>query len=212
VQKSRLSEDLWETVSVLARYFDGMKCGHVGSDGYRKTSDMRVLLDVVRDLLNCGVIDPDKTVFLDLGSGDGRVCMLMSYFCKWSIGVELEDFIYEEYFQRRREVDLLLSQGLLPLGNNLCILNGDALNDDTHRQVESITGISLRDVDIFYTYITLHDVYADMLQKKANPGSFYMVYGFSAILPRYDGFTLLNPDVGGHRLVALYRLNSKVKL
>ncbi|HYR02842.1 MAG TPA: hypothetical protein VES58_05815, partial [Syntrophobacteria bacterium] len=60
------------------------------------------------------------------------------------------------------------------------------------------------DMDLFYTYITLHDLFADKISREAKKGALYMIYGFSLILPRYDGLELLVPDLGGQGIVALY--------
>ena len=194
-----------KTAKTIASYFDKRKKGHVGNSGYRKTSDLGILFDVVNELVSRRIVVPDSTIFLDLGCGDGRVCMLMSYFCRWAIGIEVEEFIYDEYLYSKKQIEHFLRQNnLLPLPSGLCVLLGDSLSESIHRTIEEKTGITIRDVDIFYTYITLHDVYAEMLRDKAKIGSYYMVYGFSGIIPSYDGFSLLDPDVSGKKTVALY--------
>lgn len=196
----------YETLERLAEFFDSRKVGHIGNSGYRKTSDMAVLLKVVSCLINGGIIDPGRTIFLDLGSGDGRVNIFMAYLCRWSLGFEIEDFIYDEYLELRDQVSSLLrAERLMALPDNLRVWCGNSLDEKSHRKMEKETGVTLSDVDIFYTYITLHDLFADFLRETARRGSYYMVYGFSGILPRYEGFELIDPDVAGQKIVALYR-------
>jgi hypothetical protein len=132
----------------------------------------------------------------------------MSYLTRVSIGVEIEDFIYEEYEMRRREVEELIArEHLHPIPDNVFIILGNSLSGETHSEIVNRTGVTLRDVDIFYTYITLHDAFAELIASRARSGAYYMVYGFNSVLPRYEGFTLINPDLGNQGLIALYRKN-----
>lgn len=201
-----IDKDTERTLKAVAEFFNTIKIGYTGHSGYRKTTDLYVLLEACRDLLKEGILNPQKTAFLDLGCGDGRVNLFMSYLTHWSIGIELEDFIYDECPLRKAELEnFLKEQNCLPLRSNILILNGDSLNPETYNIVFKNTSITLKDIDIFYTYITLHDAFAEFIAREARWGSFYMVYGFNAIIPRYEGLTLVNPDVGNQGLIALYR-------
>ncbi|MEJ5299731.1 MAG: hypothetical protein WHS38_01950 [Thermodesulforhabdaceae bacterium] len=201
-----INQNTERTLRAVAEFFNNIKIGYTGHSGYRKTTDLYVLLNACQDLIKQGILTPQKTVFLDLGCGDGRVNLFMSYLTRWSIGIELEDFIYDEYPLRKKELEhYLKDRNCLPLPPNIFILNGDSLNRETYDRLFKYTSTSLKDIDIFYTYITLHDVFAEFIAKEAKPTAFYMVYGFNAILPRYEGLTLVSPNVGGQGLIALYR-------
>lgn len=41
--------------------------------------------------------------------------------------------------------------------------------------------------DLFYTYLVMHEEFAEMLAERAKRGSIFMVYGLNRILPRYPG-------------------------
>ncbi len=195
-----------KTIEAIISFFDANKKGHIGSSGYRKTSSLDVVFKAVKELMAQNIIRNKETIFLDLGCGDGRVCMLMSYICKWSIGIELEDFIYDEYKEARNQIEnILRSQKLLPIPENIFVVNGDSLSMETYKVIKQKINVELENVDLFYTYITLHDAFANMLKERARKGSYYMVYGFSGILPQYDGFELINPDIANEKLIALYR-------
>lgn len=201
-----VSPDTEKTLQFIAQFFDSIKIGYTGHSGYRKTTDLYVLFKACRELLDRKLLLPDKTVFLDLGCGDGRVNLFMSYLVRYSIGIELEDFIYDEYFIRRAELEKCLEyNGLNPLPQNILILQGNSLSDKTHQELFNQTGLTLEDVDIFYTYITLHDAFAELISRKGRSGALYMVYGFNSVLPRYEGFSLLSPDLGHQGLIALYK-------
>lgn len=201
-----VSPEIEKTAQAIARFFDDIKIGYTGHSGYRKTTDLFVFSEACHELMKKNLLSPDKTVFLDLGCGDGRVNLFMSYFVRYSIGIELEDFIYDEYPLRRAELEKYLKDNnLIPLPQNIFILHGNSLSDQVHQELFNQTGLTLEDVDIFYTYITLHDAFADLILRKGKHGALYMVYGFNAVLPRYDGFSLLDPDLGRQGFIALYR-------
>ncbi len=196
---------LEKTLLTIAKFFDGIKIGYVGNSGYRKTTDLFVLFEALKHLIYENYISPQKTIFMDLGSGDGRVNFFMSYLTRLSIGIEIEDFIYDEITRRRKELqDFLKANKCKELPPNIHIVCGDSLNPETHEKIKTLTGITLEDVDIFYTYLTLHDTFAELINQKAKKGALYMVYGLSEILPRYEGMKLLIPDLGGRKLIALY--------
>jgi len=200
------SPALIETVNRIARYFDSCKVGCFGNKGYRKTTDLARLSACIDDLMAAGVIGADSSVFLDMGCGDGRVNLLMSYFVKLSIGIEIDSEILSEYDARRAELMAELEEagGILP-PDNIRLFRGSSLEARTFEDICASTGVAFEDVDLFYTYITLHDVFAEAITERGRPGAWYMVYGFNRVLPRYDAFDLVLPDVGGQGIAALFR-------
>ncbi len=194
-----------ETLRAISKFFDEYKVGYEGNKGYRKTTDLFKLRLAAEDLANAGYLHRRKTVFWDLGCGDGRVNIFMSYFVKCSIGTEIEPLIFEEYAARKKELEeILKSSNLVLPPSNIFLFQGDSLSRETEEAVRKHSGYSFRDVDIFYTYITLHDVFAEKILRYAKKGALYLVYGFSKILPSYDGFKLVNPDTGRQNIMALY--------
>lgn len=195
-----------KTTKIVAAYFDGCKVGCFGNKGFRKTTDLSKFSACIDDLSASGIIDPASTVFADLGCGDGRVNFLMSYFVKISVGIEIDSEILSEYSQREDELlPELAEAGAMFPPENIYLYRGSSLDDATFREIQATVGVSFDKVDLFYTYITLHDVFAEKIAECARPGAYYLVYGFSKVLPQYDSFDLVNPDVGGQGIAALYR-------
>ncbi len=193
------------TLRVISEFFDQYKVGYEGNKGYRKTTDLFKLHRAIEDLVRTGDLNKGKTVFWDLGCGDGRVNIFMSYFVKYSIGTELEPMIFEEYEVRKKELERILTEKQLKLPcDNIYLFQGDSLSKVTEETVRKHTGCSFEDVDIFYTYITLHDVFAEKIVSDAKKGARFLVYGFNRVLPSYDGMKLINPDVGKQKIMALY--------
>ncbi len=194
------------TLSLIAVFFNECKVGYQGCEGYRKSSDLLKLGLCVQDLMSRGHIDPARTNFLDLGCADGRVNIMMSYFVRTSTGIEINPDFIDEYPVRQGALRVQLEKsGLILPPDNIVLLPGSSLDTAMNDRMEQETGICFEDVDLFYTYITLHDVFAEKIALEAGPGALYLVYGFSKVLPSYPGLELLLPDVGGQGIAALYR-------
>ena len=193
------------TLDRIAEYYNGRKVGYVGNEGYRKSTDLVKLGRCIDELLTLGFIDSQGTTFLDLGCADGRVNLLMSYFVKRSVGIEIDPEILNEFDQRIIELTQQLRRSNLILPpNNMFIFQGDSLGSDAYKRINNSIGIRFADIDLFYTYITLHDLFAEKIAKEAKEGALYMVYGFSKILPRYQGLETIISDVASQGIVALY--------
>jgi len=196
---------LRHTLDCIAEYYNDHKVGYVGNEGYRKSTDLAKLGRCIDELLTLGFIDPPRTNFLDLGCADGRVNLLISYFVKRSVGIEIDPEILNEFGQRENELSNLLRRSNLILPpDNICLLQGNSLDSDIYERINDRIGIRFVDIDLFYTYITLHDLFAERIAKKAKEGALYMVYGFNKVLPRYQGLKTLIPDVASQGIVALY--------
>lgn len=195
-----------KTVHHVSSYFDSRKVGCTGTKGFRKTTDLSKLTACIDHLLAAGFVNPASTKFVDLGCGDGRVNFLMSYFVKISIGIEIDGEILAEFKERKNDVLSILSRegGHFP-PENLFLFHGSSLDHRTFERVLEQTGVRFEDVDLFYTYITLHDVFAELIEQHGRPGALYLVYGFNRVLPRYDSFELVLPDLGSQGIAALFR-------
>ncbi len=196
---------LKRTISCIADYYNGCKVGYVGHEGYRKSTDLVKFARCIDELLRFGFIDPSSTLFLDLGCADGRVNLLMSYFVKRSVGIEIDPEILTEYGQRKKELTLRLQhEDLLQPPDNIYLFQGNSLEAATYQQIASRINVHFEEIDLFYTYITLHDLFGAKIAAAAKPKALYLVYGFSKILPRYQGLEILIPDVASEGIMALY--------
>jgi hypothetical protein len=196
---------LRQTVDLIARYYDNCKVGHVGHEGYRKSTDLLKFVRCIDELVRLGFIDANRTLFLDLGCADGRVNVLMSYFVKLSLGIEIDPEILAEYEPRREKLSQKLqSEKLIQPIDNITLFRGNSLEAATYEHIEKMVDVRFNQIDLFYTYITLHDLFAAKIVAEAKAKALYLVYGFSKILPRYQGLDLIIPDVASQGIVALY--------
>lgn len=190
----------------VAQFFDSRKVGHVGPLGFRRSTDLSRLLSGIEEVIEKNLLKPFEFNFFDMGCGDGRVNILLSYICNKSIGVELDDWILEEYSSIKPDLQRYLSehQSKLP-PDNISLFEGDALDSKLHERISSETGIAINEFDLFYTYLTMHDEFAEMITHKAKPGALFMVYGLEKIMPRYGELEILTPQKPIEGILALYR-------
>ena len=196
---------LQQTIATIGEFYDGCKVGYVGHEGYRKSTDLVKFARCIDELMNLGFIDPNRTLFLDLGCADGRVNVLMSYYVKLSMGIEIDPEILAEYNPRKEELgDKLRMANLIQPMDNIALFRGNSLEPAIYEQIDNTINVRFEEIDIFYTYITLHDLFGAKIATEAKSKILYLVYGFNKILPRYKGLELLITDLPSQGRVALY--------
>ncbi len=189
----------------LARFFDARQVGDVGPLGFRRSTNLTTLLACAERLTAENIIMPGRSAFLDLGCADGRVNLFFSYLMRVSVGVELDEWTLDEYGPLKQELEESLKDAGVGLPNeNVYLFQGDATDEAVHGHVSHETGLNLADFDFFYTYLIMHEEFAQMLAEKAKKGAVYMVYGLHKIMPRYPGFRLMKELSPMEGFLALY--------
>ncbi|RLF57640.1 MAG: hypothetical protein DRN37_06145 [Thermoplasmata archaeon] len=186
-----MDSELRETLRYVARFFDGRKVGDVGALGFRRSSDLGLLVGCIDRLLQEKLIAPRKSRFLDLGCGDGRVNILFSYIVRSSVGVELDSWTLEEYGPLRAALEYELQEAdLTPPPENIHLFEGDSLDPLVHQEITQDTGLTFKDFNLFYTYLIMHEEFAALIAERAAKGSVFLVYGLDRIMPHYEGLLL----------------------
>jgi len=201
-----MDKTLERTLLQVTEFYDGRKVGDVGHLGFRRSSDLSKVLSCLKTMIDQGLFVPADALFLDMGCADGRVNVLMSYLTKTSVGIELDDWTLDDYTPLRREMDaLLVEKGLLLPRRNIFLYHGDSTDESLHDRIHRETGVRFDQFDVFYTYLTMQEEFAELIARKARPGSIFMVYGLEKIIPRFTGFHLLTPERPLEGILALYR-------
>ncbi len=201
-----IDEDYEKTLKDVARFYDGRKVGDVGPLGFRRSTDLLRLLACLPGLVENKIIEPGKTRFLDLGCADGRVNVFLSYLVGISVGIELDDWTLDEYGPLRSGLDgVLKDRRLFAPPENVFLFPGDSTDDRVHGTIAHKTGVRFHEFDLFYTYLVMHQEFAELIERKAKKGAVFMVYGVSNILPRYNGLRLLEEISPMEGILALYR-------
>ena len=201
-----IDEDYEKTLKEVARFYDERKVGDVGPLGFRRSTDLLRLLACLPGLVENKIIEPGKTRFLDLGCADGRVNVLLSYLVGISVGIELDDWTLDEYGPLRSGLDgVLKDRGLFTPPENVFLFPGDSTDDRVHGTIAHKTGVRFHEFDLFYTYLVMHQEFAELIERKAKKGAVFMVYGVSNIIPRYKGLSLLDEISPMEGMLALYR-------
>lgn len=189
----------------LARFFDARQVGDVGPLGFRRSTNLTTLLACAERLMAENIIMPGRSAFLDLGCADGRVNLFFSYLMRVSVGIELDEWTLDEYAPLKQELKESLKNAGVGLPNeNIHLFQGDATDEAVHGRISHETGLNPADFDFFYTYLIMHEEFAQMLAEKAKKGAVYMVYGLHKIMPRYPGFRLMKELSPMEGVLALY--------
>ena len=203
-----LDGQLKKTLLRVAKFYDQRKVGDVGPLGFRRSTDMMTMLACLDRLLDEKIITSNKTMFLDLGCADGRVNVFLSYLVRMSVGIELDEWTFDEYGPLKSELEGDLRQnGLLLPPENIFIFHGDATDERSHQAIIRETGVRFEEFDLFYTYLVMHEEFAELIEKKAKRGSIFIVYGLDKIMPTYKGFHLLKHISPMEGILAIYRKN-----
>lgn len=201
-----MDQRLRKSLSKVAEFYDRRKVGDAGPLGFRRSTDLKTLFACTDRLIHEKIIDPGETAFLDLGCADGRVNLFFSYLVKLSVGIELDEWTLDEYGPLRTELEgALKNEGFLSPPENIFLFLGDSTDESLHDSIMRKTDIGLDAFDLFYTYLVMHEEFAEMLAEKAKPGSIFMIYGLQKILPRYPGFRLLKHLSPMEGILALYQ-------
>jgi hypothetical protein len=193
-------------LDAVREFYDGMKIGVFGNLGNYKSTDLSKFSECLPALVKMGVLDPSRTVFCDLGCADGRVNVLMSYWARKSLGVEIDEELLATHDRLLEELTISMKRkGLPPPPRRIRLLAGDSLADETYRVMKAETGYGFQDVDLFYTHFTLHDVFAEKIAASAKQGAVYVVYGLDRVLPHYPGLRSLTPDRALNEIMGVYR-------
>jgi hypothetical protein len=194
------------TLLQVVEFYDRRKVGDMGHLGFRRSSDLSKVLCCLKTMIGQGLFVPADALFLDMGCADGRVNVLMSYLAKTSVGIELDEWTLDDYGPLRKELDALLSEkGLLLPPKDIFLYHGDTMDESLHGRVHHETGVPFDQFDLFYTYLTMQEEFAELIARKAKPGAFFMVYGLEKILPRFTGLRLLTSARPMQGIIALYR-------
>ena len=110
--------------------------------------------------------------------------------------------------QRNEVVDALEAyvqeDNLCPTPDNIFLFHGNSMDDTLHESISMETGVRFDEFDLFYTYLTMQEEFAELIARKAKKGSVFMVYGLEKILPQFDGLRLLTKRPL-QDILALYR-------
>jgi hypothetical protein len=203
---SMLDDELRRTLLKVAQFYDQRKVTHKGYLGFRQSSDLTRLVACIEHLIQHSLLIPQQSLFLDMGCADGRVNVLLSYVVKQSVGIEVHDWILDEYAPLKKALEGALKEHhFQPPPHNISLIHGDTLNAGVHEIMTERTGRTFEDFDLFYTYLTLYEEFAELIARKAKRGAVFMIYGLEKVLPKLDGLQLLTPGRLIQGIIALYQ-------
>ena len=175
-------------LEVLKSYYDSVDEKKINpARSYKKTAVGQFVPSPILDvhfafeyLLEAEAFEPSG-LFLDAGSGDGRVVALTSLVHSIStVGVEYDS---ELVGQSRQHLESLERLGLR--GASEVILHGDFGLDDTYLQA----GLRFEDFATVFNYISNQSAVASKVAQQSPPGTMFLLFGAFAV-HNYQGLTL----------------------
>ena len=107
------------------------------------------LKECIDGLLERKILNPGKSLFLDMGCGDGRVNVLFSYLVRKSIGIEMDEWTLDEYIPLRRDLETCLKSEGLPLPpDNISLFHGDSTDDSLHEKMSREAGVAFQEMRV----------------------------------------------------------------
>jgi hypothetical protein len=199
-------ESVERTLLQVVEFYDQRKVGDVGHLGFRRSSNLSKVFSCLKTMIGQGLFVPGASQFFDMGCADGRVNVLLSCLAKTTVGIELDEWTLDDYKPLRQELDILLTESKLHLPQkNIFLYHGDSMDESLHDRIQHETGVRFNQFDVFYTYLTMMEEFAELIARKARPGALFMVYGLERIIPRLTGLRLLTPERPLEGIIALYQ-------
>jgi hypothetical protein len=125
---------------------------------------------------------------------------------KMSVGIEQDEWTLDEYDPLKRALESELKRYNLPQPpDNISLFHGDSMDAKLHESIALKTGAGFEDFDIYYTYLTMYEEFAELIKRKGKKGAIFMIYGLDIIMPSLDGFELLTGDRPIQGILAVYR-------
>lgn len=199
-------KELEKSILKTANFYDQKKVGHIGPLGFRRSSDLARLSACMETIIDQGILVPGESLFLDMGCADGRVNVLFSYLVKRSIGIELDEWTLDEYEILKKDLEAALAKDTLPFPpDNITLIHGDSMDEELHKALYEQTGVNFESFDLFYTYLTMYEEFADLIARKAKKGAAFMVYGLEKVIPKLNGLSLLTQNEPIQGILAVYQ-------
>ncbi len=128
------------------------------------------LREGIERLMTDGVLPGDSGLWLDAGSGDGRVLLLLyKVFGLQVVGVE-----YDEALCARARNHIARFVGRKEKAfRSPAVLCGDFCEEQTYEE----NGLSFSDFRVIYNYANNHHALAEMIRRDGRSGAIFLLYG-----------------------------------
>ena len=144
----------------------------------------------------------ENEIFLDAGSGDGRVCAVASLLGLQSYGIEYNDQITDDSLEN---IEHLKSKGIFKEENVSApkIVQGDLLEDSSYEKL----GIKFEDIDIFFNFVTYHQELSEQISKRSPSGTRLILHSPCPMSFEPEGLELVLeiPLTGIYQVMYIYR-------
>lgn len=130
------------------------------------TGSIKHVYNALKQIKDEFKIFSENELFMDAGSGDGRVCALASLMNLKSFGIEYNDQITADSLEN---IKLLKQKGLFKQATvePPKIVQGDLLDDSSYEKL----GITFEEVDVFFNFVTYHQELSEQIIQRSPSGT-----------------------------------------
>lgn len=139
-------------------------------------------------------------VFLDAGSGDGRICAIASLLGLQSYGIEYNQDILKASIQNMKN---LLEKEILTVDNVPKLTQGDFLETNPYQSL----ALEFSKIDIFFNFVTYHESLTQKITEESPKGTIFILHSPCPVSFKPDGFKLIQevPLTGIYQVIYIYR-------
>ena len=149
------------------------------SHGVLVKGSLSHIFHVFTELAEDGILN-SKSLFLDTGSGDGRICVLASLLGYKSYGIELNKLAYEFSLSNIEK----LSDNKILERNIPIIKHGNFFDDSVYTEL----GVPFSNFDIIFTF---HQDLAKKIEVESQPGTILILHFPMPTSFNFDGLKLV---------------------
>lgn len=166
------------------------------------TGSIRHIFKALAQLIDEDKIIKENDLFIDAGSGDGRICAIASILGLQSYGIEYNETIVDSSLENIRN---LQEKGVLSEreGTYPKIVRGDIFEDSSYDKL----GIPFTDYHVIFNFVTYHEDLTMKIKEKSPSGTIFILHSPCPITFLPDGFDKIKeiPLSGIYQVLYVYR-------
>ena len=181
-----ISEKIEQLISFFGSLGERFDLFYTVDKGTFVTGSIKLVFMALSELISTEKLIFPGDSFIDMGSGDGRVCVIASILGLQTYGIEYNETIVDS---SQENIKNLITQGILSSDteNIPTIVQGDFLDDTTYERL----GVPFETFHIFFNFVTYHEDLAKKIVDKSPAGTLFILHSPCPINFKYEGLELL---------------------
>lgn len=163
------------------------------------TGSIKHVAEALDSILENLHLKDENIIFLDAGSGDGRVCAIATLLGLKSYGIEYNEIIANDSQENIAKLEKL---GVFNK-NKPIIVQGDILDNESYTKL----GLAFKNIRIIFNFVTYHEDLAEKIVKESATGTIFILHSpcpISFSPPNLEKITEI-PLTGIYQVIYVYK-------